>query len=785
MLKLERISKVYHTTEVETSALDELSLEIEAGEFLATMGPSGWSHLNENFKLPTDPFFVQKLRAAVVAGREKRAVDHRQRGGRLTPMSVGARLASWLLASCLAALGCPAGAAVLGSVPFTSAGPGGAPFTVEDLVELKRVSDPQLSADGRYVAYVQSATDLQANEGRASLWLLDLAGGGAPRQLTDAKADDSSPRWAPDSRTLYFLSARSGSTQVWRLSVPAGEAQRVSNYPLDVGSLKVSPRGDRLALSMDVFPDCPDLACTRSRLDARARSKATGRTYERLFVRRWDTWSDGRRSHLFSVLLGADGTAGVPVDVSKSFDADIPGKPLNGDEDYAFSPDGRSLVFSTSLAGRTEPWSTSFDLFEAPTDGSAAPVDLTAANPAWDGQPAFLRDGDLAWLAQDRPGFESDRRHVMLKRARTGEVRALTGAWDRSVSRLQAMPDGRHLLATVSELGQHVLYSIDVKSGTPVKLVGTGEVEDYSAAAGAIVFALQGLGGPADLYVIPAAGGAPRRLTDANHEVLAARRLSDFEQFTFPGWHDESVYGYVVKPYGFDPGKRFPVAFLVHGGPQGSMQNTWNYRENAQAFAGRGYAVVSIDFHGSSGYGQAFTDSISRDWGGKPLVDLQKGLAAAIARYPWLDGERVCAFGPSFGGFMMYWIEGNWPDRFRCIVSHDGVFDQRMMYYATEELWFMEWENGGTQYDNPRGYEQSNPLDFVSKWRTPMLIVHGEQDFRIPYSQGLGAFTALQRRGIESKLLVFPDENHFVLKPANVLEWYHTVFDWLDAHLKN
>jgi len=730
-------------------------------------------------------FFVEKLRAAVAAGREERDVDGCQRRGWLTPVSVGARLASWLLASTVAAFGCPAPAVVLGSAPFTSAGPGGAAFTVEDLVLLKRVADPQLSADGRYVAYVQEVTDLQANKGRTSLWLLDLASGGELRQLTAAKANDSSPRWAPDSRTLYFLSARSGSTQVWRVSVPAGEAQRVSNYPLDVGSLKVSPRGDRLALSMEVFLDCPDLACTRNRLDGRAGSKATGRTYDRLFVRHWDTWSDGRRSHLFSVPLGADHAAGVPVDVSKSFDADIPGKPLSGDEDYAFSPDGKALVFSTRIAGRTEPWSTNFDLFEAPADGSAAPVDLTAANPAADAHPVFLRNGDLAWLAQSRAGFESDRVHVMLKRARTGELRALTGAWDRSVSRLQAMPDGRHLLATVSELGQHALYSIDVNSGAPVKLVGSGEVEDYSAARGAIVFALQGLGGPADLYMIPAAGGVPRRLTDVNHELLAARRMSDFEQFTFPGWHDETVYGYVVKPYGFESGKHFPVVFMVHGGPQSSMQNTWIYRENAQAFAGRGYAIVSIDFHGSSGYGQMFTDSISRDWGGKPLVDLQKGLAAAIARYPWLDGGRVCALGSSYGGFMMYWIEGNWPDRFRCIVSHDGLFDQRMMYYATEELWFMEWEMGGTQYDNPRGYEQFNPLDFVSKWRTPMLVVHSEQDFRVPYTQGLGAFTALQRRGIESKLLVFPDENHFVLKPANSLQWYHTVFDWLDAHLKN
>ncbi len=672
-----------------------------------------------------------------------------------------------------------------GPVPLARAA-SAAPFTAEDLNVLKRVGDPQVSPDGRRVVYVQRDTDLDANKGRTSLWLLDLTRpGGAPLRLTDGKANDSSPRWASDSRTLYFLSERGGSSQVWRLSLASGEARRVSDYPLDVGSLKVSPRGDVLALSMAVIPECPDLACTRSRLDAKEKDKASGRIYDRIFVRHWDTWSDGTRSHLFSARLGADGTAGVPIDVSRGFDADIPRKPLGGDEDYAFSPDGATLVFSARIAGRTEPWSTNFDLYQVPVDGAAAPVNLTAANPADDAQPVFLPNGDLAWLAQDRAGFESDRYHVMLRSARTGTVRALTASWDRSVARLAVARDGQHLLAAVDELGQHALYSIDVKNGAPTRLVGDGEVADYSPGPAAIVISRGSLAGPADLYSVPARGGAPTRLTDVNHELMNARHLGDFEQFSFEGWNDETVYGYVVKPYGFEPSKRFPVAFIVHGGPQGSMGNEWHYRWNMQVFAGHGYGVVTVDFHGSTGYGQAFTDSISRDWGGKPLVDLQKGLAAALERYPWLDGARVCALGASYGGFMMNWIEGNWPDRFRCIVSHDGVFDQRMMYYSTEELWFPEWEMGGTYYDAPQLYEKFNPVNFVSKWRTPMLVIHGEQDFRIPYSQGLGVFTALQRRGIESRLLVFPNENHWVQKPANSIQWHHAVLDWLDAHLKD
>lgn len=658
-------------------------------------------------------------------------------------------------------------------------------FTVDDLVRLKRLTDPQVSPDGRYVAFVLRETDMEANKGRTDVWLLDLTQKEAPpRRLTQSEANDSSPRWAPDSHTLYFLSTRSGQSQVWRLSLLGGEAARVTDYPLDIGTLKVSPTGNHIAITMNVLPDCADLRCTKDKLASRAKSKATGQLYDHLFIRHWDTWSDGTRSHLFSARINADGKADTPVDLSKSLDADVPSKPFGGDEEFAFSPDGATLVFAARIAGRTEPWSTNFDLFQVPVDRATQPANLTAANPAADTQPVFLKNGDLAYLAMDRPGFEADRLHIVVRDARTGVARPLTQSWDRSVSRLGVTPDGRRLLATAEDVGQSALFWIDTSSGTAHRIVATGEVSDFAATKDSIVFAWANLGAPADLHTVPVSGGNPRRLTSVNDELLGRRRLSGFEQFSFKGSHDETVYGYVMKPYGFEAGKRYPIAFLVHGGPQGSMQNIWHYRWNAQAFAGGGYGVVMIDFHGSSGYGQAFTDSISRDWGGKPLEDLRKGLAAATGRYPWLDGERACALGGSYGGYMMNWIEGNWPDRFRCIVNHDGVFDQRMMYYSTEELWFMEWENGGPQYENPQGYEQFNPVNLVSKWHTPMLIVHGERDFRIPYTQGIAAFTALQRRGIESRLLLFPDENHWVLKPANSVMWYQNVLGWLDAHLK-
>jgi dipeptidyl aminopeptidase/acylaminoacyl peptidase len=658
-----------------------------------------------------------------------------------------------------------------------------APFTPNDLVALKRLSDPQVSPDGRYVAYVLRETDLEANRGRTDLWLLDLAAPSPePRRLTQNPANDSNPRWSADSRTIYFLSTRSGSSQIWRLPLAGGEPLAVTSLPLDVGSFKVSPTGDRLALSIEVFPDCADLDCTKKRLDEIEAKKSSGKQFDQLFVRHWDTWSSGTRSHLFTARIGADGAAGTPVDLSKTLDGDVPSKPMGGDEEYAFSPDGTRVAFSLREAGRTEAWSTNFDLFETRADGSSPPTNLTAANAAWDTQPVYLANGDLAWLAMQRAGFESDRFHVVMRSARSGAIRPLTLDWDRSVSRLGATFDGKRLLATADDIGQGALFSIDPASGKPTKLVGTGHVDEYAAAPGGVLIAWASLAGPADLF-FATGSGEPRRLTAVNADLLGARALSEFEQFSFAGWNGETVYGYVMKPFGYVSGRKYPIAFIVHGGPQVSFANAWSYRWNAQVFAGHGFAPVFIDFHGSPGYGQAFTDSISGDWGGKPFEDLQKGLAAALAKFDWLDGNNACSLGASYGGFMQNWIAGNWPDRFRCIVNHAGIFDSKMMYYTTEELWFDEWEHGGTYFDRPQAYEMWDPSRFVTAWKTPMLVTHGVKDFRVPYSQGLATFTALQRRGITSRFLVFPDENHWVLKPANSLQWHSAVFEWMDTHL--
>ncbi|MGQ0429106.1 MAG: prolyl oligopeptidase family serine peptidase [Gammaproteobacteria bacterium] len=657
-------------------------------------------------------------------------------------------------------------------------------FTAQDLASLDRASEPRLSPDGKLIAFTLRQTDFAADRGRSDLWLVEAAGG-TPRRLTANEENDTAPDWAPDGAGIYFLSARSGSAQVWYLPVSGGEATQVTRLPVEVAGFRVSPAGDGLALALEVFPDCGDLDCTRQRLEEQKSSKAHGRAHDRLFVRHWDKWKDGRVSQLFSAPLGPDRTVtGALVSLTGSLDADVPSKPFGGRADYAFSPDGRALVFSARIKGRDEPASTNFDVWRVPADGGAAPVNLTADNLAWDAQPQYSPDGRLlAHLAMRRPGFEADRFELVVRDAATGAVRWRSDGWDRSIGAFRFSKDGRQVFAVADHLGQHPLWAIDIAKGTQRMLTGAGYVAEFDVAGDRIVFTMQSLTSAAELHLIDGRA-ASRRLTDLDASRLADVRFGEPEQFTFAGAGGEPVYGYVVRPWNWQPGAKFPVAFIVHGGPQSSFANTWSYRWNPQVYAGAGYGVVFIDFHGSTGYGQAFTDSISGDWGGKPLEDLQAGFRAALERFPWLDGSRACALGGSYGGFMMNWIAGNWPGGFRCLVNHAGLFDHRMMYYSTEELWFVEWDHGGPYFGNPAGHERHNPVNHVEAWNTPMLVIHGALDYRVPYTQGIATFTALQRRGIESRFLFFPDENHWISKPGNSIQWHGEVLTWLDRHVQ-
>ena len=673
--------------------------------------------------------------------------------------------------------------APLATLALAGAAQAAQPFDARDLVTLERVNSPTLSPDGRFLVVAVREVDFAADKSSTGLWIENLLARDAapPVRFTPEGMSVNSPAFSPDGREVYFLSAKSGSSQVWKQAVGGGEPVQVTDYPLDVGTFKLSPDGKAIALSFTVFTDCADLACTKQRLDERAAGKATGVVYDELFVRHWDSWKDGRRNQLFVARFGDDGkAAGEPIRVSAGIEGDIPGVPFGGKEDYTWAPDGQSLVLSAKAVGREEAWSTNFDLWRVWVRIRREPQNLTAGNPALDAGPVFSADGrTLYYRAMKRPGFEADRLALMALDLRSGKAREIAPDWDRSASNITLSADGKSIYTTAQDVGTYSLFKVDIASGEATKIVGNGTVGGYDLAGDTLAYTWENLKSPAQAFVARADGSAARQVTRNNEEKLAGIAFGDFEQFNFKGWNDETVHGYVVKPANYEEGKRYPVAFLIHGGPQGSFGNNFHYRWNAQTYAGAGFAVVMIDFHGSTGYGQAFTDSISGDWGGKPLEDLQKGWAAAQEKYPFLDGERACALGGSYGGYMVAWIAGNWPDGFDCLVNHAGVVDTRIMGFNTEELWFTEWENGGTPVQAPEAYEKFNPINHVGKWRSPMLVIHGQKDYRVLVEQGLAAFSAAQRQGVPSQLLYFPDENHWILKPNNSVLWHDTVNAWL------
>jgi dipeptidyl aminopeptidase/acylaminoacyl peptidase len=675
---------------------------------------------------------------------------------------------------------------LLAALPSLAAARG---LDVRDLQKLDRVSSPVLSPDGSTVVFAKRIVDADVVKASSSLWVRNLLTRdmAPPKRLTPEGWNVNSPSFSPDGKTVYFLSAKSGTQQLYALPLVGGAPRQLTAFALDVASYKVSPDGTRVLFSTDTFADCKaDFACTKKRLDDTAAKKSSGVVYDGLFVRHWDTWADGRRSRLFVAALpeGKAKPVSSATSLTDRLDGDAPSKPFGGADEYTWSPDGASVVAAIRVAGKGEAWSTNFDLYQVAADGSSAPVNLTASNPAWDTGPAFSADGKtLFYRAMKRPGFEADRFGLMAMDLATKQVREIAPSWDRSADGIVVSKDGATIYTTAQDVGQHPLFAVDVASGTAKPVVAEGSISAFDIAGDTLAFTRNTLKTGDQLFTTTLAGAPLRAITPSAQDMLKDVSFGDFEQFTFAGWNNETVHGYVVKPHDYVEGQKYPVAFLIHGGPQGSFGNGWSYRWNPQTYAGQGYAVVMIDFHGSTGYGQAFTDAISQHWGDRPLEDLQKGWAAAQQKYAFLDGGKACALGASYGGYMINWIAGNWNEPWKCLVNHDGVFDIRSMGYVTEELWFTEWENGGTPFDKPENYEKFNPVNHVAKWRVPMLVVQGEKDYRVPVDQGLSTFTALQRKGIESKLLYFPDENHWVLKPQNSILWHDTVNAWLKQHI--
>jgi dipeptidyl aminopeptidase/acylaminoacyl peptidase len=679
-----------------------------------------------------------------------------------------------------------------------------APMTAQDLVTLPRLGAPAVNREGTRAVYTVTVTDPATLKRSPQHYLIDLTRPAAAPVTLDFGIRASDLAFGADGQ-IYFLSSEhpdgagtEARGRVWRASLGAdgslGKPQLVAGFPAaDIAGFKLAPNGTRIALWGEVPRACPTFGCADA-AKPYLPGPGSGRLYDAKdgFVRHWDRWATpGLHNRIFVFDL-ADGVAqgeGQPVDgkdPATGITADTPTMPFGGAEEIAFSPDGKVLYFTARLSNAAEPTSTNLDIYAADLSG-AAPRLVSAGNEATDTTPAPSPDGRyLAWLAMDRPTYEADRLSVRLMDVKTGAVRKLTDSVDLSFASLAWAADGKSLIATAQKVLDTPAFRIDIATGkvTELNLMAGNEAHIANLVPlprGGALFTRDSLGQPAELFLSNGMGQA-RPLTDIATTRMGAMASIVTRRFSFAGANGDRVWGQITRLA--DQTGPIPAILYIHGGPQGSFNDAWSNRWNPRVTASQGYAVISVDFHGSTGYGQAFTDAINQDWGGKPLEDLQKGLEAALALDPQIDGTRACAMGASYGGYMVNWIAGQWPDRFRCLVQHDGIFDTRSFYYATEELWFPRWDFGGSYEEARETYEKWNPANHVDKWKTPMLVVTGQQDFRVPYTQGLQSFTALQERGIPSQLLVFPDENHWVLGAKNSLQWHDTVFAWLDRWLK-
>jgi dipeptidyl aminopeptidase/acylaminoacyl peptidase len=655
-------------------------------------------------------------------------------------------------------------------------------ITFQDLISMHRVSEPQISPDGKWIAYSVSTPDLDANRSIRNIWIVATSGGEA-RQLTRG-GTDTRPRWSPDGKKLAFLSARvENNPQVFWMNLEGGEATKVTSLSTGADNELWSPDGKAIAFISSVYPDCKDDACNANRDTEKEKSKVKARIYDKLLYRHWTGWSDGKRSHLFLVLA----SGGTPRDLTPGANYDVPPFNLGAPEPIAFSPDSRELCF-TANTDKDEALSTNGDLFTVPVSGASEPKRITT-NPGNDWGPVYSPNGMwIAYRAQMQPGYESDRWRLMLYARQGGKQIDLTETFDSSVESYAFAPDSKSLYFNAEEKAEMPIYSIAAAPGSSAKVVISGNFNqefDLSEDGRTLAIARTSLTTPAEIFAANSDGSDVRQLTHHNAALLSQLDLAKPEIFKFEGAEKTQVEGIVIRPPHFDASKKYPALLLIHGGPQGAWTDAWGYRWNEQVMAAPGYVVLAINPRGSTGYGQKFTAEVSRDWGGKAYEDLMKGLDAAIAKYSFIDGSRVGAAGGSYGGYMIDWIATH-TGRFKCLISHAGPYDAVSMG-ATEELWFSEWEFGGTPWANPELYRKWSPSEFAAalgKYKTPTLVVGGELDFRVPYTQDLEFFAALQRQGVPSKLLIFPDEGHWVLKPQNSELWYKTFLGWLAEYLK-
>jgi dipeptidyl aminopeptidase/acylaminoacyl peptidase len=728
---------------------------------------------------------------------------------------------------------------VLWVLPASSQGK--RPFTFEDMMALRRVGEPVPSPDGKWVLFSAVDVDLAANTKTPHVWIVPLgnqaqgpasAAKGSPANPSSSpgrtgngasgervligEQDADRPRWAPDGKRFAFLSTKENGSQVWIADFDSAAGavtgvHRLTDIKTEASGELWSPDGKNILFTSDVYPECDgtpaeEAVCNAKKAEQREQSKVKALVFDRLLYRHWNAYKEGKRSHIFAVPVptlpqSAREGRGTPIQEARDLtpgDYDAPVFSLGGQDDYAFSPDGQELCY-TSNHDKVEATSTNNDLWTVPVnwDANAKPADvlaktknLTTENPASDSTPLYSPDGRwIAYRAQQRPGYESDRFRLMLYDRETGEKKNLTEDLDRWVGSFTWLPNSSRLYFTIDDQGKTKIYSLLVATGKrvelPILILATIDDLIVDSQGIDIYFTNNSVQGPNEIWrSLLCPNGCdppapPYPVTHLNDSVLSQVAMSPMESFWFEGAHGDKVQGFMVKPPNFDPNKKYPLKFILHGGPEVPAGDEWSYRWNSNLFAASGYVVIEINFHGSPGYGQKFVDSINGDWGGAPFEDLMKGLDYAEKTYPFIDRDRECALGASYGGYMANWILGH-TDRFKCIVSHDGMFNSTSAWGTTEELWFNEWEFKGTPYTNRALYDTWSPHLSASKFKTPTLVVHGQLDYRLDVSEGFQLFTTLQRLGVPSKMLYFPDEGHWVLKPQNSQLWWKTVSAWVD-----
>jgi dipeptidyl aminopeptidase/acylaminoacyl peptidase len=677
------------------------------------------------------------------------------------------------------------------------------PFTFEDMMALKRIGGPVVSPDGKWVLFAAVDVDLKANKRTSHLWVVPLAGGES-RQLTSDPAGETGGRWSPDGGKFLFVSPRGGASQVWTQSFdPAagtavGEPRKVTNISTEADGAMWFPDGKRILFVSEVYPECGTDACNKAKDEERANSKVKAMVFTHLFYRHWNRFTNFKRSHLF--VVSVDG--GTATDITPG-DHDVPPFSLGGQDNYAISPDGSEVAFASNHDA-VEATSTNNDIFVVSTDADpllAEPRKISTS-PGSDTTPVYSPDGKLlAWRMQERAGYESDRFRLVLYDRASKKSAVITEHWDRWVESIAWARDSGTIFMTSEQAGAIPIFSIRIDPKTmlstqwgstllashshPISEITLGSNDDLSVTPDGqnLVFTRMSIHAPNEVYKLNLDSKQLTQLTHLNDQVLSQVAMPPLEVFWFDGAGGTRVQGFLIKPPNFDPQKKYPVKFLIHGGPQGQWGDEWTYRWNAELMAATGYVIVMINPRGSTGYGQKFIDEINGDWGGKPFVDLMNGLDYAEKTYPFIDKERECALGASYGGYMINWILGH-TNRFKCLVSHDGMFNTESAYGSTEELWFPEWEFKGTPWTNREGYRKWSPHLSATDFKTPTLVVHGQLDYRLDVSEGFQLFTTLQRLNIPSKMLYFPDEGHWVLKPQNSQLWYQTVGSWVDQWVK-